>query len=123
MKTRLMLITVLPILILLSSGTARSMKTRVETGSSLELKGKIWHGAGQAGITGFDGFENYWNIAPDNQKPNLFTDYYDTWNMNERWSMELKRELLKYHRQGYYVIAQFGINVNKWRNLQRLGMV
>ncbi len=87
------------------------MQDRVENGAALELKGKIWSGAGQAGTTGFDGFENYWDIAPDHMKPNIFMDYYDTWNMNERWSQALKQELLKYHRQGYYVLPQFGINV------------
>ncbi len=97
--------------LMISFIAAEEMAQRTNTGAILELKDKIWHGAGQAGITGFDGFENYWNIAPDNQKPNLFTDYYDTWNMNERWSLELKRELLKYHRQGYYVIPQFGVNI------------
>ncbi len=84
---------------------------RNSEGATLELKGKIWHGAGQAGVTGFDGFENYWNTAPVGQKPNVFMDYYDTWNMNERWSMELKQELLRYHRAGYYVVPQIGINI------------
>ncbi len=90
---------------------SRAMEERVETGALLELKGKIWHGAGQGGVTGFDGFENYWNIAPPDQKPNLFMDYAGTWHCNERWSLELKQELLKYHRQGYYVIPQVGMNV------------
>ena len=98
-------------LALVSTGLHAQMQDRVENGAALELKGKIWSGAGQAGTTGFDGFENYWNLAPADQKPNIFMDYYDTWNMNERWSIELKRELLKFHRQGYYVLPQFGINV------------
>ncbi len=85
--------------------------TRHNQGSVLELKDKVWVGAGQAGMTGFDGFENYWNIAPEGLKPNVFSDYYDTWNMNEKWSLELKEELLKFHRQGYYVVPQFGINI------------
>ncbi len=87
------------------------MQERTESGAALELRGKIWSGAGQAGTTGFDGFENYWDIAPAHQKPNIFMDYYDTWNMHPRWSKELKQELMKYHRQGYYVLPQFGINV------------
>ncbi len=87
------------------------MEPRIESGKLLELRGKIWSGAGQAGTTGFDGFENYWNIAPADQKPNLFMDYYDTWNMRPNWSHELKQELLKFHRQGYYVIPQIGINI------------
>lgn len=86
-------------------------KARTNQGVVLELKDKVWVGAGQAGMTGFDGFENYWNIAPEGLKPNVFSDYYDTWNMNERWSLELKEELLKFHRQGYYVVPQFGINI------------
>lgn len=99
------------LIIILICNVTGAMKERKNYGALLELEGKIWHGAGQAGTTGFDGFENYWNIAPKNQRPNLFMDYYDTWNMNEKWSHELKQELLRYHRQGYYVVAQFGINI------------
>ncbi len=97
--------------LLYATGLQGQMQPRTESGAALELKGRIWSGAGQAGTTGFDGFENYWDIAPADMKPNIFMDYYDTWNMNERWSLALKQELLKYHRQGYYVLPQFGINV------------
>ncbi len=102
--------TILLIIILITCSIT-SMDKRTNSGKILELRDRIWHAAGQAGTTGFDGFENYWAIAPDDQKPNVFMDYYDTWNMNERWSIELKQELLKFHRKGYYVLPQFGINV------------
>ena len=86
--------------------------SRVETGALLELDGKIWSGAGQAGVTGFDGFESYWSIAPSNQKPSIFMDYYDSYNIGPEWTHELKQELLKFHRQGYYVIPQIGYNID-----------
>ncbi len=85
---------------------------RSETGALLELKGKIYTSAGQAGVTGFDGFENYWSIAAEDQKPVLFMDYYDTYNLAPDWTRELKQELLKYHRQGYYVMPQIGLNLD-----------
>ncbi len=97
---------------LLFLSTNAQVKKRVEYGALLELKGRIYTGAGQAGVCGFDGFENYWNIAPENRKPILFMDYYDTYNVRENWSYELKQELLKYHRQGYYVIPQIGLYLN-----------
>ncbi len=94
------------------------MEKRVETGALLELKGKIWSGAGQAGVTGFDGFESYWSVAPANQKPALFMDYYDTYNIGPKWTHELKQELLKFHRQGYYVIPQIGLNLDYfWQDI------
>ncbi len=86
--------------------------TRIETGALLELKGKIWSGAGQAGVTGFDGFESYWATAPAHQKPAIFMDYYDSYNIGPKWTHELKQELLKFHRQGYYVIPQIGYHLD-----------
>ncbi len=88
------------------------METRVNTGAMLELKDKIYSGAGQAGVTGFDGFESYWSIAPANQKPVIFMDYFDSYNIGPEWTHELKQELLKFHRQGYYVIPQLGYNID-----------
>ncbi len=88
------------------------VEERVNTGALLEPKGVILHGAGQAGITGFDAFENYWRIAPEGKKPMLFMDYFDTYHIKEHWSKELKEELLKYHRKGFYVIPQIGLNIN-----------
>ncbi len=102
------------VLLLLGSNLLHSSEkalVRKNFGAMLELKDKVWVGAGQAGMTGFDGFENYWNTAPEGQKPNILSDYYDTWHMNKRWSLELKEELMKFHRQGYYVIPQIGINI------------
>lgn len=99
------------LLVVLFLVTSEAMEKRRETGALLELKGRLWHGAGQAGVTGYDGFENYWNVAPNDQKPNLFMDYCGTWNANEKWSLELKQELLKFHRQGYYVVPQIGLNI------------
>ncbi len=92
---------------------------RIETGALLELKGKIWSGAGQAGITGFDGFESYWDAAPAHQKPNIFLDYYDSYNIGPKWTHELKQELLKFHRQGYYVIPQIGYYIDTfWEDIR-----
>ncbi len=111
------LISIMTAILLVNSIFSAETKARVNTSAILELKDKVWVGAGQAGMTGFDGFENYWNIAPDNLKPNVFMDYYDTWNMNEKWAYELKEELLKFHRgtitggKSYYVIPQIGVNI------------
>ncbi len=106
---------ILPLIIgslLTLSANAQMDSARVERGALLELTGKIWSGAGQAGITGFDGFESYWDIAPADQKPSLFMDYYDSYNIGPEWTHELKQELLKFHRQGYYVIPQIGYNID-----------
>lgn len=96
---------------------AQAMKNRIpHQGVLLEPIDKILHGAGQAGITSFDGFEHYWNTAPDGRKPILFMDYFDTHNIKEKWSKELKEELLKYHRMGFYVIPQLGLNIDYYYN-------
>ncbi len=111
MRNRVITFLMVAVALLVTSQANSTVKERNNKGAMLELNGKMWHGAGQAGTTGFDGFENYWNIAPADQKPNLFMDYYDTWNMNEHWYIEMKQEILKYHRQGYYVVPQIGVNI------------
>ncbi len=98
------------------------MKPRVNTGAMLEIKDKIYSGAGQAGITGFDGFESYFDLAPADQKPVLFMDYYDSYNIGPDWTRELKDEIMKYHRQGYYIIPQIGYNIDYfWEDIKAGG--
>jgi len=94
------------------ASTFAQMQARENYGALLELKDRVYTGAGQAGVTGFDGFESYFATAPSGQKPVIFMDYYDSYNMRPNWSLELKQEILKYHRQGYYIIPQIGYNID-----------
>ncbi len=105
-------------LMMVFSLNAQVDSSRVEYDVLLELEGKIWSGAGQSGVTGFDGFESYWSVAPADKKPAIFMDYYDSYNIGPEWTHELKQELLKFHRQGYYVIPQIGYNIDYfWQDI------
>ncbi len=84
---------------------------RQNTNAILDPQGVVLSGAGQDGVCGPDAFDNYWKTAPEGQKPVLYMDYMDIWNMRPDWSNDLKAALLRYHRQGYYVIPQMGLNI------------
>ncbi len=87
------------------------MQERQNTPSILDPQGVVFSGAGQDGVCGIDPFDNYWRTAPANMKPVIYMDYMDLWNIQPNWSNDLKDALMRYHRQGYYVIPQMGLNI------------
>ncbi len=96
---------------LLSTLSAQEFEKRRDSPALLDPKGVCLSGAGQDGVVCYNSFDNYWRTAPEGQKPVLYMDYMDIWNMRPDWSNDLKSKLLRYHRQGFYVIPQMGLNI------------
>lgn len=90
---------------------AQDFVERANSQALLDPKGVALSGAGQDGCACANSFDNYWRTAPEGMKPVLYMDYVDPWHMRPNWSNDLKEKIMRYHRQGYYVIPQIGFKI------------
>ncbi len=90
---------------------AQNFEERANSKTILDPKGVTLSGAGQDGCACANSFDNYWKTAPEGQKPVIFMDYVDPWHMRPNWSNDLKEKIMRYHRQGYYVLPQIGFKI------------
>lgn len=98
-------------LLFISTSYSQDFKERLNTEAILDPKGVVMSGAGQDGCACANSFNNYWRTAPDGQKPMLYMDYVDLFNMRPNWSNDLKQKIINRHRQGFYVIPQIGFKI------------
>ena len=93
------------ILLLISFVSVAQAQQRYNYGMLLEPVDGILHGAGQD-ASGFDG---YWDVMQEGEKPIAYMFYIDLRTISETWAQNLKSDLLRYKEN--MIVLQIGLEL------------